>query len=53
MTMYKETLEKLPKYYIIRLFMELQTERDAIKAKYDEVIKICLLKWQGINGGHR
>lgn len=53
MTIYKEILEKLPKEDIIRLYMELQIEKDSIKAYYDEVIKTCLLKWQGINGGKR
>ena len=53
MTIYKEILEKLPKEDIIRLYMELQIEKDSIKAYYDELIKTCLLKWQGINGGKR
>ena len=53
MILYQDILEKLEKEDIIRLFMELQSEKCAIKAYYDELVKTCLLKWQGVNGGHR
>ena len=53
MTIYKEILEKLQKEDIIRLYMELQIEKYSIKAYYDELVKTCLLKWQGHNGGAR
>ena len=53
MMMYQEILEKLSKEDIIRLFMELQSEKNSIKAYYDQLIAVCLLKWQGINGGHK